>query len=59
MGDTADLECIRRYSVAYLRNEQDADLKQLGVAFDNFYLESSLYTDGRVQKAVDAMVQAG
>lgn len=58
-GDTADLECIRRYSVAYLRNEQDSDLKQLGVAFDNFYLESSLYTDGRVQKAVDAMVQAG
>jgi cell division septation protein DedD len=45
--------------VAYLRNEQDSDLKQLGVAFDNFYLESSLYTDGRVQKAVDAMVQAG
>ena len=58
-GDTADLECIRRYSVAYLRNEQDSDLKQLGVAFDNFYLESSLYTDGRVQKAVDAIVQAG
>ena len=57
-GDTADLECIRRYSVAYLRNEQDSDLKQLGVAFDNFYLESSLYTDGRVQKAVDAAIEA-
>ena len=58
-GDTNDLDLIRRYSVAYLRNEQDADLKQLGVAFDNFYLESSLYTDGRVEKAVDAIVKAG
>lgn len=58
-ADTNDLDRIRRYAVAYLRNEQDADLKQLGVAFDNFYLESSLYTDGRVQKAVDAIVKAG
>lgn len=58
-GDTNDLDLVRRYSVAYLRNEQDADLKQLGVAFDNFYLESSLYTDGRVAKAVEAIVKAG
>lgn len=58
-ADVNDLDLIRRYAVAYLRNEQDADLKQLGVAFDNFYLESSLYTDGRVKKAVDAMVEAG
>ena len=58
-GEAADLDLIRRYSVAYLRNEQDADLKQMGVAFDNFYLESSLYTDGRVQKAVDAMIASG
>lgn len=58
-GDSNDLDFIRRYAVAYLRNEQDSDLKQLGVAFDNFYLESSLYTDGRVRKAVDAMIQAG
>ena len=58
-GDTENLEAIRRYSVAYLRNEQDADLKQLGVAFDNFYLESSLYTSGRVEKAVEAMIASG
>lgn len=50
---------IRRYAVAYLRNEQDSDLKALGVAFDNFYLESSLYTSGRVQKAVEAIEKAG
>ena len=58
-GDADDLEGIRRYAVAYLRNEQDADLKLLGVAFDNFYLESSLYTSGRVQKAVEAIVKSG
>ena len=52
-------ENIRRYAVAYLRNEQDSDLKALGVAFDNFYLESSLYTSGRVQKAVEAIEKAG
>ena len=58
-GDTDDDQGIRRYSVAYLRNEQDSDLKALGVAFDNFYLESSLYTDGRVERAVEAIKKAG
>jgi arginyl-tRNA synthetase len=42
-----------------LRNEQDFDLKTLDVGFDNFYLESSLYTDGRVNSAVQAMQQSG
>lgn len=58
-GDTQDTDLIRRYSVGYLRNEQDADLKTFDVAFDNFYLESSLYTSGRVEKAVNAMKAAG
>jgi len=58
-GDLEDKEAIRRYAVAFLRNEQDADLKALGVAFDNFYLESSLYTEGRVQRAVQAMIDSG
>ena len=58
-GDIDNLEGIRRYSVAYLRNEQDADLKKLGVAFDNFYLESSLYTSGRVEKTVNALIESG
>ncbi|HBC68989.1 MAG TPA: arginine--tRNA ligase [Sutterella sp.] len=58
-ADVNDLDAIRRYGVAYLRNEQDADMKALDVTMDNFYLESSLYTDGRVQAAVDAMTRAG
>ena len=58
-GDFNDTDLVRRYSVAYLRNEQDDDLAALGVRFDNFYLESSLYTSGRVESAVKAMIDSG
>jgi arginyl-tRNA synthetase len=58
-GDPADLKEIRRFAVAYLRNEQDLDLESLGVRFDHFYLESSLYEDGRVESAVGAMIGSG
>lgn len=57
-GDINDTQAVRRYAVAFLRNEQDADLKALGVAFDNFYLESSLYTEGRVERAVKAIIDS-
>lgn len=50
--DPSDLEQIRQYAVAYLRNEQDIDLKTFGVQFDQFYLESSLYTDGSVEQVI-------
>lgn len=58
-GDVNDSQSIRAFSVAYLKNEQDSDLHALGVAFDNFYLESSLYTDGLVKRAVDAIIASG
>jgi arginyl-tRNA synthetase len=58
-GDTNDLESIRRFGVTYLRNEQDIDLQAFGVKFDNYYLESSLYTDGKVESAVQSLVGAG
>jgi arginyl-tRNA synthetase len=58
-GDAADIDSIRCYAVAYLRREQDLDLNAFGVAFDNYYLESSLYTDGRVERAVAALIAAG
>jgi len=54
-----DLEAVRRFAVAYLRHEQDLDLEALGVRFDHFYLESSLYADRRVDAAVRAMQQSG
>ena len=58
-GDPEDLASIGRFAVAYLRNEQDLDLGALGVRFDHFYLESSLYQDGRVEAAVRTMIEAG
>ncbi len=58
-GDWRDTALLRRYAVAYLRNEQDDDLDALGVHFDNFYLESSLYTSGRVRRTVDALIASG
>jgi arginyl-tRNA synthetase len=58
-GDANDLDNIRRFAVAYLRKEQDEDLAALGVKFDHFYLESSLYADGKVEAAVKAMIDSG
>jgi arginyl-tRNA synthetase len=50
--DLSDIEAIRRFAVAELRREQDRDLQAFGVRFDNYYLESSLYADGRVERTV-------
>ncbi|MDA1116595.1 MAG: arginine--tRNA ligase [Proteobacteria bacterium] len=58
-GKAGDLEAARQFAVAALRKEQDADLQAFGVAFDVYYLESSLYTDGRVESAVKALVASG
>jgi arginyl-tRNA synthetase len=55
----SDLDAIRRFAVAELRREQDADLAAFGVRFDHHYLESSLYSDGRVQAVVDRLVANG
>jgi arginyl-tRNA synthetase len=54
-----DLDAVRRHAVAYLRKEQDADLQAFGVKFDVYYLESSLYTDGKVEAAVKALIASG
>ena len=58
-GDPDDLDGIAKFAVAYLRHEQDLDLQAFGVHFDHFYLESSLYTDGRVEDTVRRLVAAG
>jgi arginyl-tRNA synthetase len=54
-----DLESIRQFAVAYLRKEQDIDLKTFGVKFDRYYLESSLYTDGSVNQIVQDLQAIG
>jgi arginyl-tRNA synthetase len=58
-GNVDDLESIRQFAVAYLRHEQDMDLQAFGVKFDNYYLESSLYADDKVNQAVAKLVAAG
>ena len=58
-GDPDDLEAIRRFAVAYLRHEQDLDLRSFGVKFDSYFLESSLYETGKVERVVEALGEAG
>ena len=58
-GDINDLDGMRQFAVAYLRREQDLDLRAFAVRFDNYYLESSLYTSGRVEQAVQRLQAAG
>ena len=54
-----DLEAMRKFAVAALRHEQDLDLKAFDVQFDVHYLESSLYTDGLVEKTVAHLIKMG
>ena len=58
-GDVNDLDGMRQFAVAYLRHEQDLDLQAFAVRFDNYYLESSLYTSGRVEATVQRLIAAG
>jgi arginyl-tRNA synthetase len=57
--DADDLDAIRRFAVAYLRREQNADLAAFGVSFDVYFLESSLYADGKVEETVRELVAHG
>ncbi|NRB37027.1 MAG: arginine--tRNA ligase [Pseudomonadales bacterium] len=58
-GDVEDTDSIRTFAVAYLRQEQDRDLKAFAVEFDVYFLESSLYEEGKVEAAVQQMIANG
>ncbi len=58
-ADPNNLDAIRSFAVAYLRHEQDLDLRAFGVVFDTYYLESSLYAEGRVEQTVAGLVAKG
>jgi len=58
-GAVEDLDAIRRFAVDYLRKEQDIDLREFGVKCDVYYLESSLYADGKVDEVVKALIASG
>ncbi|GGZ67280.1 arginine--tRNA ligase [Lysobacter xinjiangensis] len=57
--DPDDLDAIRAFAVAYLRREQNLDLEAYGVSFDVYFLESSLYTDGKVEETVRELIAHG
>jgi len=57
--DRALFEDVRAFAVRALRREQDLDLQAFGVKFDTYYLESSLYTDGKVEETVSALAARG
>ena len=58
-GDVNDAEAIRHFAVAYLRREQDLDLRAFGVAFDVYALESALYSNGKVEQTVSKLIASG
>jgi arginyl-tRNA synthetase len=58
-GKADDLDAMRRFAVAYLRHEQDMDLQKFGLRFDVYYLESSLYSAGKVNQVVDSLIAKG
>ena len=59
MGDPDDAEAIRHFAVAYLRREQDLDLRAFDVHFDVYSLESALYTEGKVEETVQKLIASG
>jgi len=59
LGDIDNLEAIQEFAVAYLRREQDQDLKAFDVDFDVYFLESSLYKNGDIEKTVETLMQGG
>lgn len=58
-GDINNMDDIRHFAVAYLRHEQDLDLQAFNLQFDNYYLESSLYSDGKVAETVQKLIESG
>ncbi|HYN53592.1 MAG TPA: arginine--tRNA ligase [Methylotenera sp.] len=58
-GDIENLDSVRTFAVAYLRHEQDLDLKAFQIKFDVFSLESALYAEGKVEQTVQALIKSG
>ena len=58
-ADVNDADAVRTFAVAYLRHEQDLDLKAFQIKFDVFSLESALYGTGKVESTVQALIKSG
>ncbi|MBV9774402.1 MAG: arginine--tRNA ligase [Gemmatimonadetes bacterium] len=60
-GDEGDeaVDAMRQFAVARLRAEQNRDLDDFRVRFDEFFLESSLYTSGQVEETIRRLRETG
>jgi arginyl-tRNA synthetase len=58
-GSPRALNLMREFAVKALREDQDRDLSDFGVAFDRYFLESSLYRDGLVDSTIQALEETG
>ncbi len=58
-ADPTASDAIRAFAVAWLRREQDQDLRAFDVRFDDYVLESSLYTQGNVETTVSRLTEQG
>ena len=58
-GNPDDIENIKRFSVAFLRNEQNIDLAAFQTTFDVFTLESTFYQNKDVKKVLDLLEKNG
>ena len=59
LGDIDDSDAIRHFAVAYLRQEQDHDLRAFCIRFDVYSLESALYSEGKVEQTVKQLIASG
>jgi arginyl-tRNA synthetase len=57
--DAEALDLMRVTAVRILREEQDRDLSDFRIHFDVYFLESSLYEDGRVESTIEALRETG
>ena len=58
-GNPDDIENIKRFSVAFLRNEQNIDLAAFQTTFDVFTLESTFYQNKDVENVLDLLEKNG
>lgn len=59
MGASERVAFLRVWGSNELRAQQDADLREFGVAFDNWYLESILYETKKVEETLEAVKERG
>jgi arginyl-tRNA synthetase len=55
----AALDAFRKFAVKLLRAEQDRDLSAFHVHFNQYFLESSLYDEGRVAATIEGLRATG